>query len=249
MVAKALFSKGIAQAENDETEAAITTWDEVIRRFENIDTPEIQIMVANALLNKGIAQARNGETEAAITTCNEVIRRFENKGAPELQTTTARALVTKGLAETELRRTEDALHICDELEQKFGGLTDSDAVPLIWYAGWIRTKALVVRGDLSAAMDAFHFVCAAFVPDNERMLRMMIVLVPHLIAGGVPEHDLVEMLYSDQEKSAKLEPLVVALRKRMGEKVRAPVEVMEVAASILKFIDTEITDASSVTTD
>ena len=98
-------------------------------------------------------------------------------------------------------------------------------------------------------MDAFHSVYDAFILDNDMILGMMIQLVIDLTIGGASERDLVEILASDQEKSAKLEPLVVALRKRMGEKVRAPVEVMEVAASILKFIDMEIADASSVTTD
>ena len=98
-------------------------------------------------------------------------------------------------------------------------------------------------------MDAFHSVYAAFIPDNEMMLNVMIQLVIDLVVEGASERDLIEILASDQEKSAKLKPLVVALRKRMGEKVRAPVEVMEVAASILQFIDTKIADASSVTTD
>lgn len=248
-IAAALLNKGIAQLEGGDTEAAVTTCNDVIQRFENDDAPELRTVVANAFISKGIAQSEGGDTEAAIATCNDVIQRFENDDISELQKITARALLIKGEAETTLRRTKDALHTCDELERKFASLTDRDAAPFAWYAKWIRTKALVVREDHPAAMDAFHSVYDAFIPENDMILGMMIQLVIDLTIGGASERDLVEILASDQEKSAKLEPLVVALRKRMGEKVRAPVEVMEVAASILQFIDTEIADASSVTTD
>ena len=249
VVADALVHKGFAQSEGGDTEAAIATCDEVIERFENNDAPGFRAAVANALISKGIVQAEGGDSEAAITACNNVIQRFENDDISEFQTTTARAFLVKGEVEAALRRTEDALHTCDELERKFASLTDRDAIPFAWYAGRIRTKVLVVREEHPAAMDAFHSVYAAFIPDNEMMLNIMIYLVIDLVVEGASERDLVEILVSDQEKSAKLEPLVVALRKRMGEKVRAPVEMMEVATSILQFIDMEIADASSVTTD
>ena len=253
MIADTLVRKGFAQAQNGQTEAAIATYDEAIRRGENKHAPGFQIVVANALVAKGIAQVLNGQTQAAITTSDEVIRRFENNHAPEFQTTTAIALTVKGVTETVLHLTEDALRTCDELERRFGDLTDKDAVPFAWEARRLRIKAWMVQGDRSAAMDAFHGVYAAFVPGNGRMLHMMIQLVSDLIAGGVSERDLVDLLSSDQEKLAKLDPLVVALRQRMGEEVRAPVEVMEVAASILAFIDMIIVmgriGASSVTTD
>ena len=95
----------------------------------------------------------------------------------------------------------------------------------------------VVRGDCSGAMAAFRSAYAAFVPGKEANLRMMIELVPDLVAGGVSERGLVEILSSDREKSAKLAPLVVALRQRMGVEVRAPVEVLDVAADITRRIE------------
>ena len=248
-IAMELLNRGFAQARNGETRAAIVTCDELLQCLEAIDVPELQTVVAHILTFKGVVQAQNGETEAAIATCDEVIRRFENDDMSEYQTATARAFLVKGGVEATLRRTEDALHTCDELERKFASLTDTEAISFTWHAGRIRTKVLMVREEPPAAMDAFHSVYAAFIPDNEMMLNIMIYLVIDLVVEGASERDLVKILVSDQEKSAKLEPLVVALRKRMGEKVRAPVEVMEVAASILQFIDTEIADASSVTTD
>ena len=58
-----------------------------------------------------------------------------------------------------------------------------------------------------------------------------------MVAAGASAHELVEILTSDEEKSGTLAPLIVALRQYAGETVRAPVEVIEVAADILKRIE------------
>ena len=77
---------------------------------------------------------------------------------------------------------------------------------------------------------------AVFLPDNETMMYEMLQLVPDLIANGASEPDLVDILLS-RGKSDALEPLIVALRQRSGEVVRAPVEVFEVARDINKRIE------------
>jgi len=55
---------------------------------------------------------------------------------------------------------------------------------------------------------------------------------PQLLAlGGFPE-EILKTLLSDKSKSDTLQPLVIALKQEAGESVRAPAEVMEVAADI-----------------
>lgn len=230
--------EGAAQARSGETQAAIATFDKVIRLFENSTESELRTIAAAALSMKGSTQAGSGETEAAVATYDEAIKRMEDNDAPEVQVEAASLLSFKGKLQIRLGRMEDALHTCDKLERKFKGLTDDNGSPFVeWNTGWIRTKALIVRGDPSAVTAAFRSAYSAFVPDNETNLLMMIELVSDLIPVGVSECDLVEILSSDQEKSAKLAPLVVALRQRMGEDVRAPVEVLEVAADIIQRIE------------
>ena len=80
---------------------------------------------------------------------------------------------------------------------------------------------------------------AAFPPGNETNLRGMLELAQDLIASGAPERQIVEILSSDGQKSGLLTPLIVALRQRGGEKVRAPVKVLEVAADVRKRIESE----------
>ena len=81
-------------------------------------------------------------------------------------------------------------------------------------------------------MDAFRSVYAAFDPDNDEMKQAMLKRVPEIVVAGASARDLADILASDPEKGAPLEPLVVALRQMAGETVRAPAEVLEVAADV-----------------
>ena len=92
-------------------------------------------------------------------------------------------------------------------------------------------------GRAEDALDTFRLAYAAFAPDDRAMLGTMKETVPTLIAGGIPERGLIEILEGDREKADALEPLVVALRQRAGDSVRAPAEVLEVAADILEQIE------------
>ena len=122
------------------------------------------------------------------------------------------------------------------LDRRLDTLADDGKTKFAWRAMWVRTKARLVQGKHQAAMDAFRSAYAAFVPGDETMMREMIEIVPDLIVSGAPEHNLVEILSSDKEKSDSLTPLVVALRQSIGEEVRASPEVLEVAADIRKLI-------------
>ena len=132
-------------------------------------------------------------------------------------------------------RVEEALLISEELEGRPGALTDDERVMFTWRARYVQALALQKKKRHQVAIDVFCSAYAVFVPDNEMMMSEMLQLVPELIANGVLERDLVEILSGG--KSDALAPLIVALRQRAGEVVRAPVEVLEVAADINKRIE------------
>ena len=158
----------------------------------------------------------------------------------EPQVRVRRALLNKGNRQIEIGRAEDALQTCQEFDRRFGEAIDneSSAVAFLrWQARWMRTHALLARNEHPAALSVFQSVCAMFVVGNEAMLREMLARVPILIAAGAPESDLVEILSADSKTAAALAPLVVALRRLAGEPVRAPAEVLEVAADICKDIE------------
>ncbi len=109
-------------------------------------------------------------------------------------------------------------------------------------------KSQVVREEIErpATMDAFRSAYAAFLPNNEITMHEILRLVPNLIATGVSARDLVEILASDKAKSEALVPLIVALRQHTGEVVRAPVEVLEVAADIRERIEARAAQSAPV---
>ena len=237
-VASAWFDKGAARKELGDLEAAIAAYEEVVARFGDSDVPELQRCVALALVDKGDARKELGDLEAAIAAYEEVVARFGDSDVPELQRCVALALGDKGMRQTEIGLIEESLETSKELEQRIGtSLAGGEEIKFAWRAMCVRTKALLIQKDRRAAMDAFRTAYVAFIPDNKTMMWEMLRFVPDLIATGASEHDLVEVLSSDSTKSDMLEPLIVALREYGGEKVRAPEEVLEVAADIRKKIE------------
>ena len=237
-VASALIYKGDVRRELGDYEVAIATYNEVVERFGNINSPDIQERVAVALVFKGIAREKLGDFGAAIAAYKEVVERFSDNSAPELQRWIARALAVMGIAQTQIGHADEALHTCEALERRLGiFLTGEEEIEFRWQTMYVWVRALLLKGNLQAAMDAFHSAYSAFVPGEEGMIHEMLWLVSDLVAAGVPTHDMLEILTSDEAKSGALAPLIVALRQRAGETVRAPAEVIEVAADILKRIE------------
>ena len=245
-VAMALVNKGLVQEQLDDVATAIDIWDEVVDRFGVDETPELRLRVAAALVHKGLAQGRHGDTAAAVTTCDEVVDRFGIDEVSELRSQVAWALLNKSLIQTAAGHPEDSLRVCEDLERRLCTLSPDKALAFRWRTAWARIKALLSLGRQGAAVDAFRAAYALFIPENEEMMGEMLGSVPETIAAGFPEHDLVAVLAEDREKAAALAPLLVALRQRAGESVRAPAEVLEVAEDIRRRID-ETGTAESVT--
>ena len=242
-VAKALVNKGVTRGQLEETEAAIAVYDEVVERFGDSDAPELQEQVAKALVNKGVTRGQLGETDAAIAVYDEVVERFGDSDAPELQVVVATALVNKGKVQIDLHHLEEALNTSEVLERKYSALIDDNAITFEWRAKWIKMKVSLAQGRRSDSMETFRSIYASFVPGNRAMVRQML----DLIAVGALERDLIDVLSSDRKKSDALEPLIVALRQRIGETVRAPIEVLEIAQDVRQRIE-EVEKAGGTTT-
>ena len=236
-VAWAMVNKGLAQEHLGDTEAAVKTCDEVVDRFGADEMPILRLRVAQALANKGRAQGQLGDAEAAVKTCDEFIERHGADEVPELRSLVARTLLCKGLMQTAAGRPEGALHTCEELERRLDTLTSDEVPALRWLTASVRTAALLAMGRREAAVDAFRTAYHLFDPENEKMTGEMLRFVLMVIAAGFPERDLVGVLAEDRRKADALAPLLVALRQRAGESVRAPVEVLEVAEDIRRRID------------
>ena len=236
-VAGALINKGMTYDRLGDSQAAVAAYDTVIRRFEESDVPLLQVEVTRALFNKGVTYNGLGDLQAAATAYDMVIRRFGSSHVSELQTLAAPALFNKGVTQVQLGRLQEALHTWDELQRKFHALQNDDGIAFGWLAMRMKSVALLVQGNHSAAMEEFRSVYAGFVSGNEAGMGMMVEDVTSLITLGASERELIQIISSDEEKAATLAPLVVALRRRAGEDVRAPMEVLEVAEDIVQGIE------------
>ncbi len=232
-VSIALFEKGNALSKLGDLEAATSAYAAVVERFGASEEPDIQRWVAAAFVHKGDALAKLGDYKAAIALYDEFVVRFGTSSAWDMQMWVAQALSDKSKYLIRLKNVHKALEICEELEQRLGKyLSDKEGNIFRWRVMCLRTEALQLLGETQSALEAFRLAYTAFIPDNEIIMQEMISIVPDLIASGLSEYDLVNILSSNSAKSAALQPLVLALRQNAGESVRAPAEMLEVAEDI-----------------
>ena len=101
----------------------------------------------------------------------------------------------------------------------------------------LRLSALRAQGNHTSAVDALCSMYAEFRQDQETMVSELVEAAAMLVAAGVPEREIIAILGSEPQKKAAVAPLVIALRQRDGETVRAPAEMLEVAADVRELID------------
>ena len=145
--------------------------------------------------------------------------------------------------QTTIGRAREALRTCEELARRLRTLDVEGKSELALNAMRVQTQAVLVQGDLRAATKTLQCMHNVFVPGNEAMIHEVLRVVPDMIAAGMRANDILEILSSDDAKAATLMPLLVALRQLAGEPVRAPDEVLEVAADIRESIAAKMTAA------
>lgn len=220
-VAKAMVFKGVTLWQRKEFERELEVYDQLVERYGDSDAPAVQEQVAKALDNKGITLRRQDkDTETAAY--EELITRLAHSPALAIQ---------EWVAEAQLRvdRPEEALRICEALDADKG---------FRWRAAFIKTRALFKQGNSRAAMDAFaRYVYPDFrLGVDETTMRKMQTWLIELISAGVQQRRLLEILLTDNERAAALEPMIAALRRDMDLQVRVPAEVKKVADDIFDAI-------------
>lgn len=238
VVASAITNKGVSQSQSGDFEAAVATFDSVIERFRKSTSSEFQAAVVRALLNKGQTRGQQGECDKAITTFEYLVKRFGNVEAKDVTTDIVRALNAMAFYQITLKRFDDALRTCDEADRRLkDGESENKKEKTVSF--WIRMKTLYHKSEIDAALTLFQSIYAEFDPENEDSMGMMQSGVVSMVAVGMSERTILDVLVSDEQKAKALAPLVVALRIRLGEDARAPIEVLEVAEDILREIDEE----------
>ena len=218
---------------NDPGEA-LAVYDLLVARHGGSDSPGIRKVIGGVLLNRAFVLGSLNKFEDEIADYDAVIDyvgQHEKSGY-----LSSVAFAFKALRLAELGCTEEALAASAVLERDFGQSDkDWDLLPA-WLGLAVRAVARTILRDASAT-SAFRAAFACYPADNEVMTRLMIRLVLNLVAVGASEEELAKVLKEDRRKSQSVAPLLAALSARVGEPVRGPAEVLEVADDIRKALN------------
>lgn len=136
----------------------------------------------------------------------------------------------------------DILAACDSVERVLRDLgVEEDGPPKLMLAT-TRAITLFGIGRERAAMNEVSAMYEAYRPSGEvtvtAVLENVLSVVPiaAVKATEKAQRRIVDVLSSDEVKAWSLLPLIVALRIRLGDAVRAPAEVMEVAHDLVREI-------------
>ena len=133
---------------------------------------------------------------------------------------------------------ERVLAVCNKTEESLRALGVHDDVEPKLMLACIRAITLFGLADERAAENQVLAMYEAFEPDDEAVVTvllnqlMSVIPIAAVKASERAQRAIVEILLSDVAKAATLWPLIVALRIRLGDVVREPAEVMEVARDI-----------------
>ena len=229
LLASALIRAGDLLMVNGDYEAATKVYAEAAEDIGGRGTVELEVEVAEALAGQGLAYAKRGKLTSATEKWEEMLERFRDHRASEVQTQVCRVLSLQAIGQIGLGSIAEAVALCDEIEARLDRVTDSARSVLTWKARSLRSKAGLKQTDVDAAVEAFRAAYDVFAADSEVMMNDIQKLVPDLIVAGASPGDLLQVLTSDATKAEALSPLVASLGHQMGEPVRGPAEVLEVA--------------------
>ena len=116
----ALLEKADASERLDDFVAAADTYDDVVQRFGDSESADLEWRVAVALVKKADALGKLGRFEASASTCDELIRRFAASEVPLIQEQIASALLRRASVQRELGNFVAAIASCDEMVKRFG---------------------------------------------------------------------------------------------------------------------------------
>ena len=234
-VVEALVDKAdVVRDQLKEFDKTVAVYDALMDRFGASDCPKIRQVMGGALLDRAFVLGsleRFEEEIASYDTAIEYMGQQEKSGGR-----TSMALAFKALRLAELGHTEEALAASAVLDRDFGDAEEDWCRMVAWIGLAARAVALTFHGE-AGSISAFRTAYARFPAGSEFMTGLMIRLVLNLVAVGAHKGELAEVLMEDRKKARSIAPLVAALSERLGVPVRAPAEIVEVAADIGKALD------------
>ena len=161
-VANRLFDEAIGLRNQNRAEEALVTFNEIVRRFGESDTPNLSRLVAKAFVSEGVTLGRLNRAEEALASFDEVVRRFEASSSSALIEQVVQALVNKGVALSELNRPEDALDVFGGVLRRFGDMQTIDLLEPLAVAHFYSGLTLAGLSRPREALAAFDELVRRF---------------------------------------------------------------------------------------
>ena len=123
----------------EQHERLLETVDEMLWRYGEVDSTEVQTQCAKALGNKGVTLGLMNDPQGEVAAYDELLRRFGEVESVEVQTQCATALLTKGMTLEQMNDLQGAVAAYDELLWRYGEVDSADVQARC-------VKALVYKG-------------------------------------------------------------------------------------------------------
>lgn len=168
--AMGLDDKASALRELGELETAIGVYDDIVNRFGDTDSANLQWMVAGALIDKGRSRVEQGDFEAGLAAYDQVTKCFGKSDVPRLREQVASALIGKMFAQEGADEFRDSILTCEEVVERFGASGSPELLRDVAWALDGKGRAFRVLGDMQSAEEAYDEVITRFGSSNSAEL-------------------------------------------------------------------------------
>ena len=160
--AKPLLQRAVELQEQDLPEESLAVCDEVVRRFGESPSPEVNRLVAIAIFCRAETLGGLNQPEEALTAYEEAVRRF-GEGDTEVDLEmVASGLLNRGITLAQLDRTEESLAAFEEVVRRFGGCPLPEVLESVAAALFCMGNALAALNRRVEALAAYDELVRQF---------------------------------------------------------------------------------------
>lgn len=227
----------------DHTGEAVRAAEGAIREAESLEDPIGRSLWAEALVLRAkagfeLAVEESRPLDGEIAACQRIIERFGSDPSPEVQWLVTQAVLEKANLLAFGGRPRPALEALRGIESRFGDDAGESRSARERMAEAIRADALFQSGSVEEALEIVRRLYSEIeLDDTPEKVRLLTAEFVRFVVAGAKEADLLEVLDRDRQKAAAVAPLTVALKRRAGQVVRTPREVLQVADDLVEFIE------------
>ena len=214
---------------------ALKTISAAIQDIDLRSDEQFEVELVNLLERKATIESEHVDEEAALATRQQIYDRFHETTNIEACSLVCNSLFLQGLDALTQQRLDEVKVVSSRLDILVRNLPDLRRFLRHKFdALFFRILAIVFEGDdgHKKALSTFREMGDIVERGNPLMMKSTMLLTKLLLRIGIEETDLITTLSGNKRDDMVLLPLVVALRMRLGDDIREPREIQEVAQDV-----------------